>query len=355
MPSASAPPASPGLHRDDSRDQRNDDRDREPRSPRPCRGDAVEEVQEEEPDADRRDSRETVETPPRPTGTPRTRTRATASSGASAGTRRPAARLRPRRRARRRHPRPRAAAVRRASRLGAVRAAHAPTPAASAIAIAASPAARREPATASITCHRIGSVVLNCIAMDGHMTAMLPAAAPSAIARTIASARASQWLAQPAPHAEDQRREPREREQQCCRDLCGLQAARALALRAKPRLRHVDEAAGADDLVAGERHADPRLTALADVDPRVREDERPVGARRPILLLRRDERQRGRIRCRTVRAHAVPRASARPPSAIVLPAAASGSTCRICRTLPSGSIVMRHSSARAATSPSNVA
>ena len=77
---------------------------------------------------------------------------------------------------------------------GSARAAQAPTPLASAATIAPSAAASSRPATASVACHTIGSVVRRRIASVGHMTAMPMAAAPNVIANVAMSAVLSHWL-----------------------------------------------------------------------------------------------------------------------------------------------------------------
>ena len=135
--------------------------------------------------------------------------------------------------------------------------------------------------------------------------------------------------------------------------LRDLHASRTLALGAQPRLRHVHEAARAGDLVAGKRvTAHSRLAVLADVDARIREHERPVGARRPVLLVRGDQVQCGRDPRRSARATC---RSARTTGSILRRVAARVAP-RAAHAAPgaprrAGSIVTRHSSARAATSP----
>ena len=148
---------------------------------------------------------------------------------------------------------------------------------------------------------------------------------------------------------------PGEREQQGAGDLRDLRAAVALALGAQPRLRHVHEPAGADDLVAGEGDDQARLAVLAHVDARIRERERPVGARGPVLLLGGDEPQRCGIRSKRVATDLVRERERRFPATGARPAALREARAGSAARRRSGSIVIRHSSARAATSPSNIA
>ena len=118
---------------------------------------------------------------------------------------------------------------------------------------------------------------------------MPAAAAPTVNASTSTSACVVATTSHPAPHAGDERGDAREREQQGAGDLPDLRAAVALALRAQPWLRRVHEPSSADDLIAGDGDEQPCLAILAHVDPRIGKRERPVGARRPILLLGGDE------------------------------------------------------------------
>ena len=258
----------------------------------------------------------------------------------SDGAARPARPL-PRRRAPRRRRRPTAASAPRAARAGGIRAAHAPTPPASAIASAPKPAASSEPNVASSTCQTIGLGRLQLHrerrphdgdACDRRRETDREHERHRAIVA---------FVAQPAPHARHQRREAGEREQEAAGDLADRVPAGALALGAQPRLGHVHVASGRRRprrrrAITLMRASPPLPTSTRGIG----EHERPIGARRPILLVGRHLRQRARDRGRSASRSALPRARAPPPSTgarRAAPRAADaepGAPCRRARSSP---------------------
>ncbi|HET7607289.1 MAG TPA: hypothetical protein VFL84_01315, partial [Gammaproteobacteria bacterium] len=98
-----------------------------------------------------------------------------------------------------------------------------------------------------------------------------------------------------AQDADDERGKARSEEQDDCDEAQDLQPVVALALGTRPRFRHVHEAAHSRDDIAGDGDGVARFAARTDDDAWCAEHERPVGARRALLLVGRDERELVRI------------------------------------------------------------
>ena len=104
----------------------------------------------------------------------------------------------------------------------------------------------------STTCQRIGSVVFNCMASDGHMTAMLAIDAAKPIAKRAPWPGCRRRCAG-AAHAGHHRRERGEREQEppaILAIVCRPERSRSARSQSRARAR----APGTDDLVAREDH-----------------------------------------------------------------------------------------------------
>ena len=146
---------------------------------------------------------------------------------------------------------------------------------------------RTPPSILVVSCDASGSVVDRRIATAGQPLIADSSAMTNVAANTIRSSARIDAVLDPAEDADDERRQPGGEKDDDGGEPDDLQAVVALALGARPRLRHVHEASGARDFVAGNGHGVTRFTACADddrADRRRRTTNRcapGVAARRP--------------------------------------------------------------------------
>ena len=357
MPSASAAPASPAFTATRPVIKRDDDGAREPRSARPGRGDAIEDVQHEEADADRRDGRKALR------ARPPTHGHAADSNADERPERRlgrdeavPPARRRRRRKARRQHRPPTAAAGPPAARSGVVRArpeAHARRQRDD-----ERPESRRQQRARDgqqrLPDDGFGRLQLHRKRRPHDGDARGGAA--STTAKTRASARVVAVAAHPAPHGRHRApRAPRAR------------TSRPTAIFAICTRPERSRSARSHDSGTCTKRPAPMISSPATVTAMRASPSLPTSTRgsentndqsvragRSLSSAATSFNAAGSAPKCVARRDA-PRARGRPPSRGARPAAPRAARAAPGAPAPLGSIVTRHSSARAATSPSNIA